>query len=138
MPVEIKEIQARYLSSPYFKDIFLYLAQKKLPSTKSVIRKVETLAKCYILLDSPLFKISTTPGKESALLAIPKTCTDKIITLYHASLFAGHQGIIKTYLTSYDNFFIPNLIHYPWSYIKECHICQLAHNEKTTDETTTD
>ena len=45
-------------------------------------------------------------------------CTDKIITLYHKSLLAGHQGVIKTYLTISDKFFIPNLIHYPRSYIK--------------------
>ena len=44
LPVEIKEIQAGYLSSPYFKDIYLYLAQNKLPSSKTAIRKVETLA----------------------------------------------------------------------------------------------
>ena len=44
LPVEIKEIQAGYLNSPYFKDIYLYLAQYKLPSTKAAIRKVETLA----------------------------------------------------------------------------------------------
>ena len=118
------------MSSPYFKDIFLYLAQNKLPSTESVIRKVETLAEHYILLDSLLLKISTTPDKESALLAIPKTCADKIITLYHTSLFAGHQGVIKSYLTINDKFFIPNLIHYLWAYIKGCHICQLACNEK--------
>ena len=30
--------------------------------------------------------------------------TDKIITLYHKSLFAGHQGVIKTYLTISDKF----------------------------------
>ena len=44
LPVKIKEIQAGYLSSPYFKDIYLYLAQNKLPSSKAAIRKVETLA----------------------------------------------------------------------------------------------
>ena len=44
LPVEIKEIQAGYLSSPYFKDIYLYLAQNKLPSTKAARSKVETLA----------------------------------------------------------------------------------------------
>ena len=43
LPVEIKEIQAGYLNSPYFKDIYLYLAQNKLPSTKAVVRKAETL-----------------------------------------------------------------------------------------------
>ena len=37
LPVTIKEIQAVYLSSPYLKDIYLYLAQKKLPSTKTAI-----------------------------------------------------------------------------------------------------
>ena len=65
-----------------------------------------------------------------ALLAIPEICTDKIIMLYHSSLFTGHQGVIKTYLTISEKSFIPNLIHYLRSYIKGCHICQLACNEK--------
>ena len=94
LPVEIKEIQARYLNSSHFKDIYLYLAQNKLPTSKTAIRKVEMLAERYILLDSLLFKI--TPEKEKSVLAVPETCTDKIITLYHSSLFAGHQGVIKT------------------------------------------
>ena len=122
--VEIKEIQARYLNSSHFKDIYLYVSQNKLPASKAAIRKVEMLAERYILL----FKI--TPEKETAVLAVPETCTDKIITLYHSSLCAGHQGVIKTYLTISDRFFIPNLIHYLRSYIKGCHISQLAHNEK--------
>ena len=37
LPVIIKEMQAGYLISPYFKDIYLYLAQNKLPSTKPTI-----------------------------------------------------------------------------------------------------
>ena len=57
-------------------------------------------------------------------------CADKIITLYHFSLFAEHQSMIKIYITISENFFIPNPIHYLRSYIKGCHICQLAHNEK--------
>ena len=43
-PVTIKEIQAGYLCSPYFKDIYLYLAQNKLPSSKSAVCKAEVLA----------------------------------------------------------------------------------------------
>ena len=72
----------------------------------------------------------STPEKETAVLAIPEICADKIITLYHSSLSAGHQGIIKTYLTISDKFFIPNLIHYLKSYIRGCHICQLTCNVK--------
>ena len=39
-----------------------------------------------------------------AVLAIPEISIDIIISLYHSSLFAGHQGVIKTYLTITDNF----------------------------------
>ena len=53
---------------------------------KTAICKVETLPEKYILLDSLLFKLVTTPGKEIALLAIPEIFTDKIIMPYHSSL----------------------------------------------------
>ena len=59
-----------------------------------------------------------------------EVCIDKINTLYHSSLFAGHQGVVKTYLTIGNKFFIPNLIHYLHSYIKGCHIYQLMCNKK--------
>ena len=128
MPIEIKEIQAGYLHSAYFKDLYQYLLQNKLLSSRSAIKKLEALSEKYVLLDSLLFRIY--PEKETAVLAIPEMCADKI-TLYHKSLFVGHQGVIKTYLTISDKFFIPNLIHYLRSYIKGCHICQLSRNEKS-------
>ena len=105
LPVEIEEIQAAYLHSPYFKEIYQYLSQNKLPHSKLAIKKLEALSERYILLDSLSFRIY--PDKETAVLAIPETCTDKIITLYHKSLFAGHQGVIKTYLTISDKFLYP-------------------------------
>ena len=52
-----------------------------------------TLAEKYILLDFLLFK--SAPENETAVLAVPDMCTDKIITLYHSSLFAGHQCVIE-------------------------------------------
>ena len=128
LPGEIKEIHAGNLHSSYFKDIYLYLSQNELHSSKLAIRRIETLAEKYILLDSLIFKI--TPEKEMAVLAVPETCVDKIIILYHSSLFAGHQGVVKTYLTISEKFFIPNLIHYLSSYIKGCHLCQLAPNKR--------
>ena len=112
LPVTVKEIKAGYFISPYFKDLHLYLAQNELPSPKIAIYKVETPVEKYILLDSLLFKLVTTPEKEMALLAKLEICTDKIITLYHSSLFAGHQCVINTYLTTGDKFIIPGLIHY--------------------------
>ena len=64
LPVEIQEIQVGYLCSPYFKDLYLYLVQNKLPSSKSAIRKLETLTEKYVILDSLLFRIS--PEKKTS------------------------------------------------------------------------
>ena len=71
LPLTIKEIQAGYLNSPYFKDLYLSLSQNKLPSKRSSIKKVETLAESFVLLDSLIFKLVTIPDKEAAVLAIP-------------------------------------------------------------------
>ena len=103
LPMEVKKIQA--LCNPYFKDLYLYLSQKKLPSLKSAIRKLETLAERYVLLHSLLFRISL--EKETTVLAIPETCTDKVITLYHKSydivmISAKHTSAKqKSWLDSY-------------------------------------
>ena len=80
--VAIKEIQAGYLTSPYFKDIYLYLAQNKLPSTKMAVQRVNSLAEKYIILDSLLLKTITTPEKETALLAISENHADKKLLPY--------------------------------------------------------
>ena len=124
LPLTFDKIQAGYLTSLHFKDVYRYLSQNISPRKRCERQKVEHLSDRYVLLDSLLFKINPTPGKEKALLAIPEVCADKIIMLYHASLFAGHQGVIKTYLNISDKFFVPNLMHYLRSYLKACHICQ--------------
>ena len=130
LPIIIKEIQAGYLNNPFFKDLYRYLAQNIMPHKNHARHKVEMLAESFILLDSLLFKLITVPNKEKAFLAIPENCIDKIIELYHSSLFMGHQGEIKTYLTIIDKFFIPHLMHYLRSFLSACHICQLFRNDK--------
>ena len=130
LPLTIKEIQASYLTSPYFSDLYRYLAQNKIPNKRSAICKVEILAERFILLDSLLFKLVTMLDKETALLAIPEIYADMIAMLYYTGLFARHQGVIKTYLTIRDKFFIPGLMHHLRSFLKGCHICQLFRNDK--------
>ena len=43
--MSIKEIQAGYISSPYFKNIYIYAYTNKLPSSKVMVRQVETQQK---------------------------------------------------------------------------------------------
>ena len=99
LPVTLKEIQVGYLNSPYFKDVYLYLAQNKLPSHKAAIRRTDISVERHLLLDSLLSELNTTPEKESADLSLPESFVDRRFTLYHSSIFGGHQGVIKTYLT---------------------------------------
>ena len=131
LPLTIKEIQPGYLTSSFFKDLYRCLAQNIMPHKRHTRHKVEALAESFILLDSLLFKLVTIPDKEKALLAIPEACADRIIELHHTSLFTGHLGVIKTYLTISDKFFIPNLMHYLRSFLSTCHICQLFRNDKS-------
>ena len=75
LPVNVKEIQAGYLNIPYFMDLYLYLAQNKLLSTKTAIQKVEILAERYILLDSALLKNSQhTRRRDSIISHIRSMC----------------------------------------------------------------
>ena len=69
LPLTIKEIQAGYLSSPYFKDLYLFLSQNRLPSKRSTIKKVETLAENFVLLDCLLFKVVTPPEKNDSTIS---------------------------------------------------------------------
>ena len=69
LPLTIKEIQAGYLSSPYFKDLYLFLSQNKLQSKRSSIKKVETLAESFVLLDSLIFKLVMMPDKKSSSIS---------------------------------------------------------------------
>ena len=64
LPGEIKEIQTGYLHSPYFKDLYQYLSQNKLPHSKLAIKKLETLSEKYILLVS--FTIQNQPRERNS------------------------------------------------------------------------
>ena len=110
LPLTIKEVQAGHLSSSFSKTCMYIWHTVSCQTKKHAIQKVLTLSQNYVLLDQLLFKLITIPDKEKALLAIPQLCTDKVTLLYHSSLFAGHQGVIKTYITMTSKFFIPNLI----------------------------
>ena len=45
LPIDLNEIQAGYLCSPYFKDLYIYLSKNKLPASKPAI----TITKvCYV------------------------------------------------------------------------------------------
>ena len=100
-----------YLNSPYFKDLYLYLTQNRLPSSKNEIHKVEVLAEIHTIR---LFAIQTGHNSTIHNCSVSNTrnvCRQDNYTLPFKS-FAGHQGVIKTYLMTARKFFKPDLMHY--------------------------
>ena len=64
LPLTVKEIQAGYLASSFFQDLYKYLAQNVMPHKRQARHKVEALAESFILLDCLLFKLVTILDKE--------------------------------------------------------------------------
>ena len=67
LAVSVKEIQVEYLNSPYFKDVYLYLACNEWPLHTAAMQRTETLEERYLLLHSLLFRLNNTPGKVLAV-----------------------------------------------------------------------
>ena len=97
LPMPLKRNTGRNLTSLYFKNMYLYLAQNQLPSSRVAVRQVETQAETYLLLDSLLFKIENFHDEQKPVLFIPEFCIDHILDLYHNSLFGAHQGSLRTF-----------------------------------------
>jgi flagellar basal body rod protein FlgC len=53
----LKDLQAAYLGSLHFRDIFLYLKQNKLPVSKRKCRQIMSASDQYFILDMLLFKL---------------------------------------------------------------------------------
>ena len=64
----------RILTSPYFQEIYLYLVQNKISSSKIMVRQVETQAERYNLLDKLLFRIQNFHDEQKPVLCIPEFC----------------------------------------------------------------
>ena len=55
--VDLRDLKAAYLTSPHFRDIYLYLLQNRMPLGKGAARRLDQNARNYLILDGLLFKI---------------------------------------------------------------------------------
>ena len=94
MLITIKELQAGYLTSPYFKNIYLYLAQNKLLFSKAMTRQVEHTEEKYLLLDSLMLRMQINRNQENLALCLPESCVE-------------HQSSLRTILTISKSFIFP-------------------------------
>ena len=97
--VYLRDLKASYLTSPHFRDIYLYLLQNRLPLGKGAARRLDLrLARNYLILDGLLFKIlDNGKGNLDTVLCIPTSKVHILLNAYHSSILGGHTGITKCY-----------------------------------------
>ena len=124
--VDLRDLKAAYLTSPHFRDIYLYLLQNKMPLGKGTARRLDQSARNYLILDGLLFKIlDDGEGNLHTVLCIPTSKVHILLNAYHSSILGGYTGITKCYHTISQRFYCPNLAENLRAYIIGCHICQL-------------
>ncbi len=130
----LKDLRAAYLTSPHFRDIYLYLMQNKLPRDARAAKKLQVEATNYLILDGLLFKLNPDSDRdEDTVLCMPTSKVEVLLDYYHSSIFGNHTGITKCYKTISQRFYCPNLAEHLRAYITGCHICQLYKKGKTPD-----
>ena len=124
--VDLRDLKAAYLTSPHFRDIYLYLLQNRMPLGKGAAKRLDQNARNYLILDGLLFKmLDDGEGNLDTVLCIPTLKVHVLLNAYHSSLLGGHPGITKCYHTISQRFYCPNLAENLRAYITGCHVCQL-------------
>ena len=123
LPGSLKDLRAAYLTSPHFRDVYIYLLQGRTPRNDRDAKRVKRDAKDFVVLDGLLFKIGETD--DDILMCIPQSKAEILLEYYHSSLFGCHQGMTKTKATIEKKFFCPNLQQIVNAYVTGCHLCQL-------------
>ena len=123
--VDLRDLKAAYLTSPHFRDIYLYLLQNRMPLGKGAAKRLDQNARNYLILDGLLFKIlEDGKGNLDTVLCI-RTSKVHILLNAYRSILGGHTGITKCYHTISQRFYCPNLAENLRAYITGCHVCQL-------------
>ena len=138
LPISLRDLQAAYMSSPHFRDIYIYLYMNKVPVKYRAFKTLHAQIRNYFLMGNLLFKVLPSEGKDDpndliSVLCIPFSHAYILLENYHSTIIGGHMGINKTFRTIQQRFYCPNIHHYIRLYVTGCHVCQLFKNSKRFD-----
>ena len=95
-------MQAAYLSSPHFKDIYLSVGMNKMPSKAISARKLESdLMNAVCMIHGGLLYryMKNNTGDFDPVLHVPASKIDTFLEFLHSSLIGGHMGMSKSVVT---------------------------------------
>ena len=137
LPCSLKDMQAAYMQSPHFCDIYNAIMFNKYPKHRKAIEKLhQAMLSQYVIQGGLLYiyiYMKNNFGEQEPILCVPPSKIDIFLDQYHTSLLGGHSGITKCYQTLRQRIYCPNLPYYVRLYVISCHICQLFKNSKRFD-----
>ena len=136
LPCSIRDMQAAYLNSPHFRDIYMAVGMNKMPSKARTARKLESdlMNAVYMIHGGLLYRyMKNSAGASEPVLCVPASKIDIFLELFHSSILGGHMGMSKCVLTLQQKFCCPNLAYHVRMYIISCHVCQTFKNHKRFD-----
>ena len=135
LPCSLRDMQAAYMQSPHFCDIYNALMFNRYPKQRRAIEKLQqTMLSQYVVQGGLLYiYMKNNFGEQEPILCVPPSKIDVFLDQYHTSLLGGHSGITKCYQTLKQRIYCPNLPYYVRLYIISCHICQLFKGSKKFD-----
>ena len=135
LPCSLRDMQAAYMQSPHFCDIYNALMFNRYPKQRRAIEKLQqTMLSQYVIQGGLLYiYMKNNFGEQEPILCVPPSKIDVFLDQYHTSLLGGHSGITKCYQTLKQRIYCPNLPYYVRLYIISCHICQLFKGSKKFD-----
>ena len=135
LPCSLRDMQAAYMQSPHFCDIYNALMFNRYPKQRRAIEKLQqTMLSQYVIQGGLLYiYMKSNFGEQEPILCVPPSKIDVFLDQYHTSLLGGHSGITKCYQTLKQRIYCPNLPYYVKLYIISCHICQLFKGSKKFD-----
>ena len=135
LPCSLREMQAAYMQSPHFCDIYNAIMFNRYPKHRKAIEKLQQAMFSQYVVQGELLYIymKNNFGEQEPILCVPPSKIDIFLDQYHTSLLGGHSGITKCYQTLKQRIYCPNLPYYIRLYIISCHICQLFKGSKKFD-----
>ena len=94
-------MQAAYMQSPHFCDIYNVIMFNRYPKHRKAIEKIQQAMLSQYVVQGGLLYIymKTNFGEQEPILCVPPSKIDIFLDQYHTSLLGGHSGITKCYQT---------------------------------------
>ena len=111
LPCSLKDMQAAYMQSPHFCDIYNAINFNRYPKHRKVIERLQqTMLSQYVVQGGLLYIcMKNNFGEQEPILCVPPSKIDIFLDQYHTSLLGGHSGITKCYQALKQRIYCPNL-----------------------------